>query len=67
MIENSEVSSAKSFTFVDILSGKSLKLNKNSNGPRTEPWGTPGSTHSFWSPVQRNKVANFFSKFYRKG
>ena len=37
MIENSEVSSAKSFTFVDILSGKSLKLNKNSNGPRTEP------------------------------
>jgi hypothetical protein len=39
------VSSAKAaIDDEEILSGKSLTYNRNSTGPRIEPWGTPDVT-----------------------
>ena len=42
--ENREVSSANSLALDDKPSGKSLIQIKKSNGPKTDPWGTPALT-----------------------
>ena len=71
ILRYSRQSSAKSLTWDDTTSGRSLIWIKNKSGPKTVPWGTPESTvtddgnspstitHSLFV----KNADNYFSKF----
>ena len=62
--ENKDVSSAKSLTFEDNPSDKSLIYIKNNNGPSMEPWATPALTSDQSEACPFNKTLCFL--FFRK-
>ena len=61
-IKKSEVSSAKSLTFVVKSWERSLIKIKNSSGPSIDPWGTPAwiLVHEEYCPF---KTTLYFLKF----
>ena len=50
MVENSDVSSAKSLSEDSKPSGRSLMYIRTSNSPNIEPCGTPASTDDQFEP-----------------
>ena len=66
--EKRKVSSAKSFTSLVILLGKSMIYKRKNRGPNTELWGTPADTvfHSELFPFNTALCSRFMRKLVMK-